>query len=480
MTAAFVRAIAEDERAANERSTPEFRKYADQCFNRAMARLRTQMDNGAGLAMDGSLRDFLLEYNHRGWSHGLDSFPSSFNILEAFLKRDEKLAYFRLREEADHLVDIPRFFDYVTGSAAPSIALELASTIEDGVIYNFNATDPFHQLSFRGTENDDFVVSGATMVRHGHELSMVVLLGQIADLAERTRDLVHHSEMTVAPGKEGLRPHEDFTRRAEPLLGSENHWRCLVMLRFDLESETRDAAYVSFDCGDVYQTTTDDISTFDGVRGTLLSDDEIRDYMDRIREYEPLIEVARACLYLPLMFDSLSDEVDVERHETRYRSERNKVERRKDRKLVPPQLRVSHRNVATLAATGRPAPDRFGFQSSTMRMDVSGYWKKLPAGSVGQDKRGREIHGRTWVHRELRWHERATGAAVATRAPTSHGASHHAIRGARQGHLQGGPHSTRRRRARSRTFSYHRLTRPLPRGAGMGGRRLRGGGEDCA
>src|SRR5208282_3729918 len=39
------------------------------------------------------------------------------------------------------------------------------------------------------------------------------------------------------------------------------------------------------------------------------------------------------------------------------------------------------------------------------KIDISGFWKQLPIDHVGTDKKGRPIHGRTWVQKTLTWVE---------------------------------------------------------------------------
>jgi hypothetical protein len=43
-----------------------------------------------------------------------------------------------------------------------------------------------------------------------------------------------------------------------------------------------------------------------------------------------------------------------------------------------------------------------------LRHETSGFWKTLPLDKVGTDKHGMEVHGKSWVTKELSWNEKST------------------------------------------------------------------------
>lgn len=66
---------------------------------------------------------------------------------------------------------------------------------------------------------------------------------------------------------------------------------------------------------------------------------------------------------------------------------------------------MAYRTVSVLRTGCELHPDRTFYKAPNLKVDVSGFWKKLPVGEVGTDKQGRPIHGRTWVEKVLTWTE---------------------------------------------------------------------------
>lgn len=76
-----------DKRFATEREqNPEIQKKIRSTIETAQALIYTQQNNGAGLPLDKTQREYNNEYNNRVFKYSLRHMPTSFNTMEAFNK----------------------------------------------------------------------------------------------------------------------------------------------------------------------------------------------------------------------------------------------------------------------------------------------------------------------------------------------------------------------------------------------------------
>ena len=73
--------------------------------------LLCRMKGGSGFRMSRTLRYFFGEYLHRMGNSAAGQMPSSFNVVEAFLRLADDYPMFDLREEEEHLLRAYDFLD---------------------------------------------------------------------------------------------------------------------------------------------------------------------------------------------------------------------------------------------------------------------------------------------------------------------------------------------------------------------------------
>jgi hypothetical protein len=397
---------------------PEFDKAMQRRWERARALLIAQQDNGTELPVDKVLRHFHREFNGRAVQHGLRAMPSSFNVLEAFHEYDANLSVFRLRRQIDHIFSVPDFLDRVTLNDLPLTLDEASSYFEDGVIYTFeNAVDPA-EIQFSMNTGAQVGIGGVSIIKHGDEVSVLLLAGEDADLAKESKMIRSGlQDMRPGPGKERIEAASDLTREAVPLPSRQELWALLALTRFDLPSSSRQARYVMHDCGDSFLTITDDPDPLLNEHGEFpdpLFAATLKDTTERIRAYTVLFELCSTFLYLPAYFEKFGDTAKEERHKTRYAEKARTLSYGAVAQLCPGEERVPFRRVTVLASTGEHLKSSSAyFRGPSFHIEKSGYWRRLAPGAVGTDRHGQVVHGRTWVEKRLSWTEDDSPAAIA-------------------------------------------------------------------
>lgn len=386
--------------------SPEFGKYAKNKFEQAKGFLNIQHNNGANFQMDDLLRNFLNEFNNRNFKHGLNSMPSSFNVMEAFYHYNPEYAFFKLSEERDHLMSFLEFFDFVTSSQVEFNKEVIMNMIDDGIIYSYNGINKVEEITFSTKNGKYYAIGGVSFIKHENEISMLLLCGEKNDIAKETVNIVNDFEIgQVIHDREGILPVGNL--EAVPLLGNNNFWQTLVLTRIDLNDMTFGVRYHLQDIGNSYSIITDDVSAFINNDGSFIKpefEQIVVELTERINLYSVVFEICKTLLYLPLYYDTYGDLVVEERHETKL-VEKNNDELRKANHLLKPKDKVKFRNVTLLRRHINIQPNTTVFYTPDIKIDKTGFWKKLQSQQVGNDKHGRPIHGRTWVEKTLTWFE---------------------------------------------------------------------------
>jgi len=395
-------------------------------FKKAVAIVTAQLENGAGFPIDDILRYFLQEYNGRNFSHGLRSLPASFNILEAFYEYKPEYMFFKLREERDHLFSFLEFLDYVTSGDFTDDARDVVECIEEGIIYSYNILNNPGDITFSIDNGTEFGVGGASFVRYGSEINVAMLAGEKTDVILESKKIQEGLSLAKPyPGRESLRPAEDRKREAVPLMKNNDFWQTVFLSRFDLEDMTQNARYVLKDIGNGFMVLTDDINVFlDEVTGDFIRPEDIdsaKKLAEDIEQYETIFEICKTVLHLPLYFEHYGDLIVDERHPTKLSENIKRGKWISKKKLIGPKERIVHRRVSVLSNISRQHPTQTFYKAPPFKIDISGYWKRLPADQIGGDKRDGPIHGRTWVEKVLSWIQvnEDPGALKATSNPPS-------------------------------------------------------------
>jgi hypothetical protein len=399
------------------RDDPDFKRFVKTQFKKATSVLEVQMSNGALLPMDDELRGYLREFNYRAFNYGLDKMPSSFNVLEAFFDYDEELLFFKLLDEENHILSLFDYVDFVTSADFQEAKDLILDHMVEDLIYHFDVTDELEGITFSSDAGDRYVIGGVSMVRRGHEVVVLLMTGKATDTEADSKKLVV-LPIKVTPGKEEIRLDKNRTREAVKLFGKTEYWKTLVHCRIDIEKGTVDARYMQQDAGDSFVTITDDVSGMLNSKGEFL-DAEYKSMYDsmvqKIASFSSIFELAAKCLYLPYYLDMVEDRITSEDHPTRLAGERGKRSFVKDTNAVPVGFKVFSRTVWVVSSTSQPQSDSIYFTEGGIKIETSGYWKKLDHGAVGTDKNGDPIHGRTWVQQTLTWKEQGKRTLAVSR-----------------------------------------------------------------
>ncbi|GIP35963.1 GIY-YIG nuclease family protein [Paenibacillus sp. J2TS4] len=396
-------------------NNPEIETIIKKKHEQAVDYINVQLENGLNFQVDELLRYFLAEYNNRIFNHGAYSFPPSFNVMEGFYKFVPEYSFFKLLEERDHLISFLEFFDFVTASDVKLSKDIFSSIVEEGVIYSYNAVNDLDDITFSSgdyfsDDSKEYAIGGASIIRHGSEVSILFLAGEKGLLTEINKSITDDIIVGVhTHGRENIKPVGNV--EAVPLLENINFWKTLVMTRVDLDNMTSGFRYILKDVNNSFLTVTDDISVFMNEDGTLINSDaefQIKEMIDKMNIYHPLFEICKTLLYLPLYFDTYGDLVVEERHQTKL-NQRPPEELQYTNHLLKPKDRIKYRTASVLRKTIDTPPHRTYIRTPDIRFDKSGFWKQLNPTQIGADKQGRTIHGRTWVEQTLTWLESSDG-----------------------------------------------------------------------
>lgn len=405
---------------------PGFRKEIKKRFKHASAIILAQLENGAGFPIDQQIRFFLQEFNDRNIRHGLSSMPSSFNVMEAFFQYNPAYSFFKLRKESDHLLSFTEFLDYVTSPDSTDDIKRVLQYIEEGVIYSYNIVNDPGDITFSTKNGIEYGVGGFSFIRYGSEINILLLAGEKTDVVMKSRELQSKETGSPAPGREMLHPSDDRKREAVPLLNNNNFWQVLVLTRMDIDDMTQNVRYVLKDVGDGFVVITDDIGILVDQNGDFLMPEHeqlSKEMINDIEIYYTLFEVCKTALHLPLYFEHYGDLVVEERHQSRFGENSEKGKWILRNKLLTLYERIKFRQVSVLRKDIGRQPDNTIYKAPDFKIDVSGFWRKLPIGQIGADKYGRPIHGRTWVHKTLTWIENQDQDAVHVKYYKSHSVS---------------------------------------------------------
>jgi hypothetical protein len=394
-----------------DKDDPAFKKFIKESSKKAFAIANIQNENGAGLPIDIEIRHFLREFNFRNWEHGLRSMPTSFNILEGLFTYRPDIQLFELLEEEDYLFNFYDYIDFITSTEFKEDSTLIKENLVDDLIYNYNITNLLEDITFTTENGGIYVIGGISIVKRGNEAIVFLLTGEMTDTKIATQNLtsIDIDTKPIVPEKSSIKIAEGLSLEAVKLFEKENIWKTLAFCRVDLERLTIDTRYIQKDIGVAYTTITDDLSGFVNNNGEFLVDG-LKETFEKLQEeivyYAPLFEVAVKCLYLPLYFNKFEDSILEEEHETIFGSQKQRKAIFKKDKIVQKNLLLKSKTVWRLERNTRKFQDKIYFGESDFKIERKGYWKNLEYNSVGKDKNGKEIIGRTWVDTIDTWYEK--------------------------------------------------------------------------
>jgi hypothetical protein len=308
----------------------------------------------SGLVMSLTHRRYFVEYFDRLVHNGPESFPSSFRIGHRFLRYDKKYFVFDNREEVEHLLTTDDYFAWYAKSDMPKNPAVLETAMRDGVVYSYNMTNEYtgHRLQ---TADSELVIAGVSFVRHGHELSCMLLAGENPPYPSDKDAAASMEEVGEVPGKEWLRPAPELSTKDRYLEGMSNHARVILITRFDLVGQTYDARYLFRDVGQGYLQASDDPIEHEIMR-QLCPKKDMADYLQRMQNelarYEVLYSALAALIYLPLTFITEIDRVQETRFGTELLAQQDEESTKEAIKVLGDEARRFYCTVKCLTSNG--------------------------------------------------------------------------------------------------------------------------------
>jgi hypothetical protein len=401
-TEAYDKLIKFIESSKNKTSEDEVKKK----FQVAFTKFAGYLSNGANLICDKILRYFYQEYNDRLFKAGLWSFPTSFNVVEAFIKYIPFLNFFELKDEHNFLFSFEDYMDFVTSDKCIDKLGEALDFFEEGKIYHFNNADSPGKLTIKNNLSKEYGFAGVSVIRHADELSIIMVLGELTDTTKADK-MVQESYagaiMFDQPAKRNLTLSDDWTLEAVRLGGIEGLWQTIVLTRFDLSRRTQHVRYILKDHGKYFSVALDDQSVFPPFQEPDCEKEKRFEHMlSELNDNAVLFELSKIVLYLPYYFELKCDSVVSERHPTDLKS---KLTSSQITKYIELKDKLFYRNVSVLKNTTVISPNIRTVKAPELKIESSGFWKQLTPGQKGVDKNGNTIHGKTWVEQRLSWAE---------------------------------------------------------------------------
>lgn len=360
----------------------------------------SRLEDGTGFPIANLLRDYFREYSNRILEHGPHSFPTSFNVVESFLRFSHDYQIFDLREEKEYLLRLNDYLDWYTSGAIPEEPGVLTDVVEEGTIYSYNMVEPpgDFRVEIGGSE---LVISGVALVRHATELSMIVLCGETPPNLFEGLDF---DKGRRPVGKENLEFGPEYSEEDRYLKELPGYARVIGLVRFDLASRQCFVRYLNHDMGHLFHVATDDPAVFseevtESERARTLAASS-----KTLARYEPLFASLLSLMYLPAFFIDRNQEVVESTFSTQLHVRRASTEVRRAMRHLGRSSMTFSRKVLCLrpSATGL-SEDRLTIAPPPIEHAGSGFWKRLPPGQVGEDEDGNATLGRTWVERTDTW-----------------------------------------------------------------------------
>lgn len=364
----------------------------------------SRLGNGSGLQLSNLLRSYFLEYAGRYFKHGPESFPTSFNVVESFLRFDREHRLFDLRDEVEHLLFVDDYFRWYEKREIPEDPLILKDIMPEGTIYSYEMIG--EGSSFRISGVSQQVFAGVSLVRHALELSCLLLAGEDPPL-HSDADVPEQLTGRPAPGREQLVVCPGLTTKDRYLDCYPSFAKVILLARFDLAAHKYDVRYVNLDLGQAFAVLTDDLSILRG----LPREDQERCRLcalDGLERYDTLFSALSSMIYLPAFFAAHPQDIHELEVVTELEATRDDPKTRETIRQLRGLGCTRWRSIRCLTLPGRldDGPIK-RIEPPPLEFRTDGYWKVIGPQEIGEDKTGKKVFGRTWVSRHESWSARS-------------------------------------------------------------------------
>lgn len=391
---------------------PKARAHLKEMHQKTVATIKAQQDSGAGYPSDVALRELQMEYNHRLMKFGVSYLPASHNIAEAFFARREEFAGFFLLPEEDYLVSYTDFLDFVTSTDAPPLEIGAAAALSQNRIVNVNSLDDPGSLLLDTDEGHSFSILGASYVRRGDEVSMLIVVGErLPDDELHMLEVSSHAPQKIAPHKPEL-PKPDSQGAEIRYVDAERQLvRGFALCRFNLKEKRLEARCLLRDHGNQYSVLTD---IAEAVQHSSDPNKSLRNMGEKLSKVSVVWEVGKMLLLLPAY---LNAKVSLQRTETRTTrlglQLQNSLKAKRVVEKAAPDAKVIFRRISAVRIERPSSPQQIVGRSYTppmFQVPVAGFWRVFADhGQIGHDEKGVQVLGKTWVHGHVRHKDKSEG-----------------------------------------------------------------------
>ena len=375
-----------------------FRMFLRNNMERLPSFLLIRDEGGSQFLLAETLRHFFREYFGRLSEGGPSALPTSFNVMEAFLRFRAEFSTFDLREECEHLLRLQDYLDWYTAGRFPENPSAMTEILPEGIIYSYHMVAPLEDFKIV-TLDSELAISGACFVRHEGELTAMLVLGEYPPYptdSDAAAHLAGIDELEIPPGKENIHPDKHYKISNRYLDEMPGFSKVIAMARFDLASHQYCVRDVHLDIGPSFLIVTDDPT---GIRSVKVVE-EMRKQLER---YNPVFSALAAMMYLPAFFISEQPRVIESKFATQLQLRRGAKDVRKAAKHLGPELPF-FRKIRCFAKDSIDVNSaRYTVTPPPLAFATSGFFKPLPSGLIGRDKDGNPVVGRTWVERTDTW-----------------------------------------------------------------------------
>jgi Meiotically Up-regulated Gene 113 (MUG113) protein len=379
----------------------------------------TRREGGTNFPVANTLRNFFLEYATRLGNHGPHSLPTSFNVIESFLRYSHEFFLFDLREEREHLLRLDDYLDWYTSGEFPEEPGALMDILPEGVTYSFNFAAPLNDFRIR-TSNSELAVFGVSLVRHSSELSMFAVLGESPAYPpdDAIASFKALEDGRPASGREHIEPAADLSIRDRYLAEAPSWCRVIPMVRFDVRRRRYDVRYVHCDIGVSYRVLTDDPRIFGTEYKRAERQRQLADMSQELMRYDSIFSAIATLMFLPVFFIAAERRVRTTTFATSLHAQRASTDVQRALKRLGRSSVPFARDVHCLES--RPLTRREAAMTVTppaLEFESAGFWRSLPPGEVGRDENGNAIVGRTWVERTDSWERQGLAKFTVAKEP---------------------------------------------------------------
>lgn len=361
----------------------------------------TRWFGGSGFMMAQTIRHFFLEYWDRLVKHGPHSYPTSFNVMESFLKFEPEYCAFDVRPEVEHLLAATEYFRWYSANALVRKPALVLDAMREGVVYSYNMVGDAGGYRLTSTSSER-VAAAVAFVRHENELSCILVAGEKVMSPSADELNLDKTDYTPGRGRENILPSPDLGKANRYLETFPEFTKVLVLTRVDLIRETHNVRYVNVDTGPSYRVFTDDEEVF----ADIPVDEKagyIRSSLEGVGRYDDLFSLLASLMYLPLLFVDKLAHVSKVVFKTELFAKKAEPLTVKAEKLLGQKECCFERTLTCLATSTTSAEGSLTVTPPGLQLEASGYWKPLDPGCVGEDHDGNPIVGRTWVERSENW-----------------------------------------------------------------------------